>query len=527
MQLRTLRKGIVSAILLFPLFATTSLALKDAPLPPPANVEEARQRLAYLQDASKVVDQWVEWNWGTEFDRSYPGLSRAPLQGSAETPEAFKERQMKVRIGMSEVKGRLRLERAEWVVKEKERLLAAEIPEPFPVKLGPYDTERKRFPLLLGFGWPSGLSISLRIPDQESKAFEARFPATLPAVFRVNEQGEVHLLSIEKCWDPGVHDVYAAPPGPRLAWQASHDSWVTAVAFLPDGSEVISAGGDSVLAGREAESGNPVFRIEKAELAMSVACSPDGTEFATGGSDSVLHVRRTADGKELWNVVVGKGMIMATAYSNDGRYVAIGDDTGYLKVYNTKSGEEKFKVEAGMPIRSIDFTKGGKGIVIGGEGRRVQLWDFGSDRIVWRKNTEWPVYAVSASPAGGLVAVGGGGRELVVLRETDGTDAWSAKTEGEVRSLRFDPAGRLLAAGGAGYTVKVFPANGGAAVWTAEIGNPIRALAFGADGRKLFVGSAEGGLRMFNIDEADRVQAAFGAPGRIYIERKLIDTLFR
>ncbi|HEY5996646.1 MAG TPA: hypothetical protein VIU29_06460, partial [Candidatus Deferrimicrobiaceae bacterium] len=101
------------------MFATSAPALKDAPLPPPASVEEARQRLAYLQDASKVVEQWVEWNWGNEFDRSYPGLSREPLQRSSETPEQFKERQMKLRIGMSEVKGRLRVERAEWVVIEK------------------------------------------------------------------------------------------------------------------------------------------------------------------------------------------------------------------------------------------------------------------------------------------------------------------------------------------------------------------------------------------------------------------------
>jgi hypothetical protein len=526
MQRRVLRNGIVSAILCSLLFAASAPAARDAPLQPPESVEEARQRLAYLQDASKVVDQWVEWSWGAEFDRSYPGLSREPLQGSSETPQAFKERQMKLRIGMSEVKARLRVERAEWVVKEKDRLLAAEIDEPLPVKLGPYDADRKRFPLLLGFGWPSGLSISLRIPEQQSKAFQEKFPATLPATFRVNEQGEVHLLSIEKFWEPGVHEIYAAPPGPRLAWQAAHESWVTAVAFRPDGSEVISAGADSVVAGRDADSGNPIFRLEKAELAMARACSPDGTEFATGGADSVLHVRGTIDGRELWNVS-GKGMIMAVAYSPDGRYVATGDDTGFLRVYNTKTGEEKFKVEAGMTVRSIDFTRGGKGIVIGGEGNRVQLWDFGSDRIVWRKNTDWPVYAVAASPAGGQVAAGGGGRELVVLRESDGTDVWSARTEGEVRSLRFDPAGRLLASGGAGYTAKVFPAGGGAAVWSAEIGNPIRALAFGADGRKLFVGSAEGGLRMFNIDEADRVQAAFGAPGRIYVDRKRIETLFR
>jgi hypothetical protein len=519
------RKGLTAIILVLAL-SIPSFAAKDAPLPPPAGIEDARQRIRFLRESLETVEAWVEWNWGTEFDRSNPELSRAPEKGANETPEAFKERQMKVRMATSDVKSRLRSDRKEWLAKEWDRALAAEIEEPLAVKLGPYDGDRKLFPLLLGFGWPSGLSVNLRIPERERAAFEAQFPATLPATFRVNEQGEVQLLSIEKRWDTDVQEVFVAPPGPRLAWQGAHASWVTAVAVRADGSQVLSAGADGLIECRDAESGNPLFQLAKVEMALALAYSPDGMTFATGGADSALRVRSATDGREIWKVQQ-KGMIMAVAYSPDGRYIATGDDAGFLRIRNAETGEERFKAAAGMPVRAVDFTKGGRGIVVGGEGEHVLLWDMGTERFAWRKKIEWPAYAVAASPSGGLVVVGGGGKELLMLREADGTELWNAKTEGEVRAVRFDPSGRLLAAGGAGYTARVFPASGGDSVWSAQIGNPIRSLAFGVDGRKLFVGSADGGLRMFNIDEGDRVQAAFGTPGRIYVERKRVETLFR
>jgi hypothetical protein len=520
-----LRKGI-SAFVFVLLLVADSWGALERPLPPPESVEEARQRLAFIRSQNGEIEAWVQKNLKAELDRALPEQMRAMKQGTPDSLQGAKERQMRVRMATAEVKARMRTERKEWLAREWERVLGAEIVEDFPVKLGPYDPDRKTFPLLLGFGWPSGLSITLHVSDRDRALFEAKFPSKVPAAFRINEQGEAHLLSIEKRWVADAMDIYVVPPGPRLTWESSHDSWVTAVAFRPDGSQVLSAAADSVVACRDADSGTVIFRLEKTEMAMSLAYSPDGASFATGGSDGTVRVRRATDGKERWKVKE-KGMVMSVAYSPDGRHVATGGDAGFLKVYNAETGDEKFKVAADMPVRAIDFTRGGTGVVVGGERNRVLLWNLGSNKVVWRKNTEWPVYAVAASPSEGQVAAGGGGKGLLVLQESDGTESWAADTDGEVRSLRFDPAGRLLASGGAGYTAKVFSAAGGAPVWSAQIGSPIRALAFGADGRKLFVGTSDGGLRMFHVDEADRVQAAFGAAGRIFVDRNRVGTLFR
>jgi len=51
------------------------------------------------------------------------------------------------------------------------------------------------------------------------------------------------------------------------------------------------------------------------------------------------------------------------------------------------------------------------------------------------------------------------------------------------------------------------------------VGSRGRALAVSSQGTKLFVGSADFGVRLFAVDVGDRVQAAFGACGGIYVER--------
>lgn len=495
------------------------------PLPPPSGVENAVLRTQYLREQSNAVDAWVDRNWESEYPRRHPSLSRAP-QKAGEPLAAFKEREMKARMAVSELKGKMRAERKEWLAREWRNLLAAEIAAPLPMRLGPYDPDRAVYPLLLGFGWPSGVSVKLRIPERQSKDFAAAFPVSVPATFRVNEKGEIYLLKMEKAWRDVPADVFVTPPGPRQVWQGAHESWVTGVAFRPDGAQVVSTGADGVIACWDAESGNRIFRLENVEMAMSVAYAPDGSRFATGGADSFLRVRDGATGKEVWKSD-GKGMIMAATYSPDGRFIATGDDGGFLRIWDAENGAEKKDIDLGSTVRAVDFTKGGRHLLAGGEGNFLVLWDLGTSRPVWRKELEWPVYAVAANPGGGMVAAGGAGDRLVVLREADGSESWSGRTEGEVRSVRFDPTGQLLAAGGAGYTAKVFPAAGGESLWSAQIGSPIRSLAFGGDGRKLFVGSADFGVRMFEVGEGDRVVLAFGAQGRIYVDRKKVETLFR
>lgn len=498
------------------------------PPSPPYTIESARDRLQHLKEEEGRVETWVEENSGKEFSARFPGLDKGPRRRK-ETVAAYKEREMRVRMALSDVKESLRKERREWLRNERKDLLSTEIREMIPARLGPYDADREEYPLLLGFGWPAGLSVKFLVREEFRKIFELRLIGKIPAWFRLNERGEVFLLALGRFWketDPVRHRIVVLPPGPRMAWQGAHDSWVTSVAFRPDGSQVLSAGADGTLCSWDAVTGNRVFLLDNAELALSVAYSPDGRTFATGGADSFLRVRDAEDGRELWSAPAD-GRILSVAFGPDGRYVAAGDGSGMVRVWNVQSRKEASKADLKAPVWSVAFIAGGTAFVAGGEGNAVVLWNLLYDRQVWRREFDWPVYSVASGPDRGLIAAGGGGTRAVVLREKDGSVAWSADMGGETRSLRFDPPGNLLAGGGSGCTVKVFAAETGVQRWATEIGNPIRSVDFGPGGTRLAVGSSDFSVRVFEVAEEERVVAAFGSAGRIYLQRGVEESLFR
>jgi outer membrane protein assembly factor BamB len=510
--------------LAFAIVMLSRVAIAAQPLPPVQTVAEGRERLRYLKEEFVQVERWVEENWEAEFASRHPDLARRP-KIPKETPQSARERAMRVRMAISDLKRGMRAERREWLRRELVALLSQDIREDLPVRLGPYDPDRGEYPLLFGFGWPSGLIVRMKVPEREKAIFAARFPKAFPVRLRLNEKGEVTLLSLERGNREKETTVYLAPPGPTLLWQGSHESWVTSVACRPDGSQALSAGADGMLVAWDVETGNRVWRREDVEMALSLAYSPDGSSFVTGGTDSYLRMRDVGTGGEQWRASTS-GMIFSVAFSPDGRHIVSGDDGGTIRVFRATSGREILRVDLDAPVRAVGFSPGGKTIVAGTEENFVVLWEMGSGRQLWRKEIGWPVFSVDVS-AGGLVAVGGAESRLVVLKESDGTEVWSQKTGGEIRSVRFDASGRLLGAGGGGYQARVFLGESGELLWSASIGSPVRSVAFSTGGRKLLVGSADYTVRLFEVDEGDRVVAAYWSYGRLYVERDRASWIFR
>jgi hypothetical protein len=484
--------------------------------------------LRYLKDQEERIGEWVDGNWEKELSKTNPGLATGPRR-KGEKEADYKARDLQRRLAASDVKDRLRNERLEWIRKERAALLASEIRELIPARLGPYDDGKDDYPLALGFGWPSELSVRFRVPKENRKIFELRYASRLPARFRLNEQGDVFLLSLGTFWkesDRVSPVISVAPPGPRLLWEGAHGSWVTSVAFRPDGSQILSTGADGTIAAWDAVTGHRAFLVDNAELALSAAYSPDGATFATGGADSILRVRDALDGRELWSLQAG-GRILSVAFGPDGRYVATGDGTGMATVWSVDSRNMVASVDLKMAVWAVAFAADGNALVAGGEGESVVLWNLLYGRQTWRKELGWPVYSVAVARDPDLIAVGGTGNRMLVLRQKDGTVEWSADMDGEVRSVRFDPSGSLLGGGGGGYDVRVFTARTGKPRWTAAIGSPVRSLSFGPGGSRLVVGSSDFSVRVFEAAEEDRVVAAYWSPGRVYLKRGEEKSLFR
>ncbi len=114
-----------------------------------------------------------------------------------------------------------------------------------------------------------------------------------------------------------------------------------------------------------------------------------------------------------------------------------------------------------------------------------------------------------------------------MVRRDAGEEAWSRPAAEEIRAVRFDPSGRLVAFGGSGYKARILEGSTGDPLWEADVGSPVRALDFGPSGTTLAVGSSDSGVRVFDVVEGDRVVAAYGPRGRIYVDRERAARIFR
>lgn len=99
---------------------------------------------------------------------------------------------------------------------------------------------------------------------------------------------------------------------------------------------------------------------------------------------------------------------------------------------------------------------------------------------------------------------------------------WRSAHESRVTAVSLRPDGVQAVSGGG---------DGALCAWDAETGNPLwrigDVMAFGPEGKKLIVGSPDFGVRLFAVDEGDRVPAAFTAIGPVCVDREEASRLFR
>jgi WD40 repeat protein len=293
----------------------------------------------------------------------------------------------------------------------------------------------------------------------------------------------------------------------------SHGGAVLCAAFSPDGSSLVTGGGDGLVKIWETQTGTLKSTLAGHDgHVTTVAFSPDGRWIASADDRGKLRVWLPQTGK--WALAVdGQSALNSVAFSPASKTLAVGSSDSTVLLYNTPdvAGRQKARVLRGhkQAVNSVVFSPDSESLASasinigpGGDGDScsVFLWDLtrGSQKQMQAVTAGLPRLAFSADST--TVACGAGGTvEFFDVRTGKRTRRFQAKSG--VNSLALSPTGASLGgmATGGGKGLVVWVVDTQNVAWEIPTNSPVVSVAYSPNGKLLAAGQQDGTLVLWKL----------------------------
>jgi WD40 repeat protein/DNA-binding SARP family transcriptional activator len=266
------------------------------------------------------------------------------------------------------------------------------------------------------------LDTSLRLWQLESGELLNTYSVPLPVIFQVaiSPDGKTALYV---GGDTGVHIL------DLKTWQESnvlqgHQSFVTCIEFLPDGSRALSGSGDGTLILWDLQAGQPLYQLDalaREPGVWALAISPDGsTALSDTGQGSMilwglergelLRILRGAD-PAGWTGASGiayrPGGTMALSVGGDGKIIE----------WDLESGQAIRQIGEHTGLRTrVVVTPDGRLAMTAGMDGALMLWDLETDRLIRRSEGHGVIFDLTLSADGETVFFGSSDATIIQWR---------------------------------------------------------------------------------------------------------------
>jgi WD40 repeat protein/tRNA A-37 threonylcarbamoyl transferase component Bud32 len=290
-----------------------------------------------------------------------------------------------------------------------------------------------------------------------------------------------------------------------------HSRPVTAAAFSPDSSRMVTTSEDGLAQVWETASGRKLatFRGNGAPI-YSVAFSPDGRWVANGawvtnsGQAPTATVWEAATGRPLFTLKGHTGSVWSVAFSPDGRRMVTGSEDRTAKVWDLASGRATLTLEGHQDrIWSVAFSPNGQWIVTISLDQTARIWDAATGRELVTLAHNDKVWAVAFSPDNQRVVTGSGDTLARVWQVSSGREllALQGHTAG-IGAVAFSPDGQRIATGSADRTIKLWDAVTGREVATLRgHTSHLISVAFSPNGKLLLSASQDKSAKLWEAPE--------------------------
>lgn len=311
-----------------------------------------------------------------------------------------------------------------------------------------------------------------------------------------------------------------ADTGQLLRRLLAHDAAVVAIAMHPDGDTIASGSPDGIIRTWSLESPLPLSALPAAGGAAATAFSPDGRRLALapgGGHD--LEIWSLPAMRRVRVMEAAAGPAARMAFSPDGSLLATTtcDRVGDVVVWRVADGERVATFTAGeSAVGSVAFSADGQRLLVSLGGGAFTVWNVATARRTAH---------VEAGPMGMVdtpcaVFIGNGslvvGRQPDVISSDTGAAVVTMKTRGKVTSLAANGAGTVLASGMAIGVIQFNDlATGRFMARLNAHGDHVRSLAFSHDDTLLASGSVDGSVRLWDARTGTAVHTLRGHEGSV------------
>ncbi len=326
--------------------------------------------------------------------------------------------------------------------------------------------------------------------------------------------------------------VWDAATGKLLAESPSGQAAIPPVVVSGDGKRVATGGADGTVQLWSVEpsaQGNEASLPESPPAVLTyhplshpapvraLAFGPDGKQLLTGCEDGMARLWDSATGAESGLVLKHVGPVEAAVFTPDGKFVWTGGSDKKVRLWNLATATVQQTLEHDGRVRRLLLSANGKSLLMLADDGRPFLWDTAAGRHIAGLDLVSSVRVAAFSPDSAMLATVGEDHAVQLWQTTTGQ--WSGRPlphQDRVSTLVFSPDGHTLLTASADRMARCWDvATGTLTGPPLEHGGPALSAAFSPDGRSILTGSSDHGVRLWAAPAGQRLRRVWPHPDRV------------